>query len=122
MKTIILPICLLILVIAFMISNGVFVSNTLNEIIIETDSLPDTPEDNTLDKIKNIEQKWNKHKEYYSAVSKYDTIYNISKEFESAKAGVTTDDPGTYLAAKESLVTAFEYLKDMQSFRLDNII
>ena len=122
MKNIILPICLLVFVIAFMVINGVFVSNTLDEIIIETDSLPDIPEDNTLDEIKNIEQKWNKHKEYYSAVSKYDTIYNISKEFEAAKAGVITDDPGTYLSAKESLVIAFEYMKDMHSFRWDNII
>ncbi len=122
MKNIILPICLLVLVIAFMITNGIFVSNSLDKLIDETLTLPDIPDDTTLDKIKSIEEEWNKSKEYYSAVSKFDTMYNISKEFVSAKAGVITDDPGTYLAAKESLVTAFEYLNDMQSFRLDNII
>ncbi len=122
MKNIILPIILLTLVIAFMITNGIIVSNSLSKIIDETKNLPEIPDGNTLEQLQKIEQKWNKSKEYYSAVSKFDTMYNISKEFGSAKAGCITDDPGTYLSAKESLVTAFEYLKDMQSFRFDNII
>jgi len=122
MKTIILPICLLVLVIAFMAINGAFVSNSLKAVIKETESLPDTPDDSTLARLNEIEQKWNKYKEYYSAVSKYDTIYNISKDFESAKAGCIADDPGTYLSARKSLVIAFEYIKDMHSFRWDNII
>ncbi|MBR6682204.1 MAG: DUF4363 family protein [Clostridia bacterium] len=122
MKTIILPICLLVLVIAFMAINGAFVSNSLKAVIKETESLPDTPDDSTLAGLNEIEQKWNKYKEYYSAVSKYDTIYNISKDFESAKAGCIADDPGTYLSARKSLVIAFEYIKDLHSFRWDNII
>ena len=122
MKNIILPIVLLVIVIGFTVLNGVLVSNSLNKLIYEAHTLPDIPDDNTLDKIKSIEEKWNKSKEYYSAVSKFDTMHNISKEFGAVKAGCITDDPGTYFAAKESLITAFEYLKDMQSFRLDNII
>ncbi len=122
MKTIILPVCLLVLVMVFMVINGLFVSSRLETVITEAESLPDTPDDNTLDRLNQVEQKWNKYKEYYSAVSKYDTIYNISKDFESAKAGCIADDPGTYLSARKSLVIAFEYIKDMHSFRWDNII
>lgn len=122
MKNIILPICLLIFVTAFMVINGVFVSNSLDTVIKETESLPDVPDYDTLAKLESIEQNWNKYKEYYSAVSKYDTIYNISKDFESAKAGCIADDPGTYLSARKSLVIAFNYLSETHSFRWDNII
>ena len=122
MKNIILPVILLTFVIVFMTVNGVWVANSLDKLIGEARTLPDIPDNSTLDQIKSIEEKWNKNKEYYSAVSKFDTMHNISKEFGAVKAGCITDDPGTYFAAKESLITAFEYLKDMHSFRWDNII
>ena len=40
----------------------------------------------------------------------------------AAKAGVGAEDPGTYLAAKRSMINILEYIRDVQRLRLDNII
>lgn len=122
MKTIIIPVILLIAAIIFVIWSGITVDNSLKGLIEQTKSLPDTPDEDTLKAIEKIEKHWNKHKELYSAVIKFDFVYNFSKEISAAKAGVSADDAGTYLAAKKSILNILEYIKDIQALRLDNII
>ncbi len=122
MKSIILPIILLISVLAFVITVGFSTNSSLSDLIKQTNALPDNPDEHTLDEINKIEKEWNKHKEIYSAIIKFDFVYNFSKEISAAKAGCTADDPGTYLAAKKSMVNILEYIRDVQRLRLDNII
>lgn len=122
MKTIIIPVILLIAAIVFVVWSGITVDNSLKGLIEQTKDLPDKPDKNTLKSIENIEKHWGKHKELYSAVIKFDFVYNFSKELSAAKAGVEADDVGTYLAAKESMINILEYIKDIQELRLDNII
>ena len=122
MKTIIIPVILLIAAIIFVIWSGITVDNSLKGLIEQTKKLPDEPDKHTLKSIEEIEKHWNKHKELYSAVIKFDFVYNFSKEISAAKAGVSADDPGTYLAAKKSILNILEYIKDVQELRLDNII
>ena len=122
MKTIILPILLLISVLVFVITVGFSTNKSLSDLIKQTNALPDTPEENTLDEINKIEKHWNKHKEIYSAIIKFDFVYNFSREISAAKAGCKADDPGTYLAAKKSMVNILEYIRDVQRLRFDNII
>jgi hypothetical protein len=122
MKTIIIPVILLIAAIVFVVWSGITVDNSLKGLIEQTKNLPDNPDKNTLKSIENIEKHWNKHKELYSAVIKFDFVYNFSKELSAAKAGVDADDTGTYLAAKKSMLNILEYIKDVQELRLDNII
>lgn len=122
MKTIIIPIILLIAAIIFVIWSGISVENSLKGLIEQIKELPDTPDKSTVFSIDEIENHWNKHKEMYSAVIKFDFVYNFSRELSAAKAGVDADDAGTYLAAKKSMLNILEYIKDVQDFRLDNII
>ncbi|MBR5323032.1 MAG: DUF4363 family protein [Clostridia bacterium] len=122
MKTIIIPIILLIAAMVFIIWSGIAVDNSLKGLIEQTKDLPDTPNENTLKLIEDIEKHWNKHKELYSAVIKFDFIYNFSKEISAAKAGVNAEDTGTYLAAKKSLLNILEYIRDVQKLRIDNLI
>ncbi len=122
MKTIIIPVILLIASIVFVIWSGVTVDNSLKGLIEQTNKLPDEPDKDTLKSIEKIEKHWNKHKELYSAVIKFDFVYNFSREISAAKAGVDADDAGTYLAAKKSMLNILEYIKDVQELRLDNII
>ncbi len=122
MKNLILSICLLIAVILCIIINGLYTQNSLNELIDETSKLPTTPHEDTVDLLNDIEKIWESKKEIYSVTVKFDFIYNISKEISSAKAGCMTDDPGTYLAARNCLINGLEYIKDIQVFRWDNII
>ena len=122
MKTIIIPVILLIAAIIFVIWSGITVDNSLKGLIEQTKKLPDEPDKHTLKSIEEIEKHWNKHKELYSAVIKFDFVYNFSKEISAAKAGVAADDPGTYLSAKKSILNILEYIKDVQELRLDNII
>ena len=122
MKTIIIPVILLIVATFFIIWSGITVDNSLKGLIEQTKALPDTPDKDTLESIEKIEKHWNKHKELYSAVIKFDFVYNFSKEISAAKAGVIADDAGTYLAAKKSILNILEYIKDVQELRFDNII
>ena len=122
MKSIIFPICLLALIIAFMVINSIFISNSIDSLIEMAETLPDEPNENSQNDIARLEQQWNRYKEYYSSVSKYDVIYSISKEFDSAKSGCVSNDQTTYLSAKKSIITVLQYIKDTHSFRLDNII
>ena len=122
MKSIILPICLLVMVIAFMVINSLFMSKSIDSLIEIAQALPDEPNEDAQNDIAWLEQQWNRHKEYYSSVSKYDVIYSISNEFEAAKSGCVSNDQTTYLSAKKGIITALQYIKDTHSFRLDNII
>ncbi len=122
MKTIIIPVILLIAAIVFVIWSGVSVDNSLKGLIEQTKDLPDEPDKNTIKAIEKIEKHWNKHKELYSAVIKFDFVYNFSREISAAKAGVDAEDAGTYLSAKKSMLNILEYIKDVQELRLDNII
>lgn len=122
MRSIVLPVVLLAAVIVFVILTGMSASNSLEGLIEQTKNLPDTPNDNTEKEIEEIEKHWNNHKEIYSAIIKFDFVYNFSKELSAAKAGCSADDPGTYLAAKKSMINILEYIKDVQKLKLDNII
>ena len=122
MKTIIIPIILFIAAIVFVVWSGITVENSLKGLIKEVRNLPTIPDKNTLFSIDELEKHWNKHKELYSAVIKFDFVYNFSKEISAAKAGIDADDVGTYLAAKKSMLNILEYIKDVQELRLDNII
>lgn len=122
MKTIIIPVVLLIATIIFVIWSGVTVDKSLIGLIDQAKKLPDIPDENTLSSINEIEKHWDKHKELYSAVIKFDFVYNFSKELSAAKAGIDAEDVGTYLAAKKSMINILEYIKDIQELRIDNII
>lgn len=122
MKNMIIPIILLIAVGVFVVFNGLNAEKELTALIEQTQKLPEEPEDDTLEEVKSIEKLWNKNKEHFSAITKYDFIYNFSKETSSAKAGIISEDPGTYLAAKKGMLCILEYIRDIQRLRLDNII
>lgn len=122
MRTIIIPVILLISAVLFVCWSGYSVQNSLNELIDQTTRLPEEPAEGTVEEIKAIEEHWNRHKEIYSAVIKFDFVYNFSKELSAAKAGAAADDPGTYLAAKKSMLNILEYIEDVQRLRWDNII
>lgn len=122
MKPIILSVILFIGALIFVGVSGYAVENTLTELIEETKSLPDEINGEAYDRLEKIERHWNKHKELYSAVIKFDFVYSFSKEVSMAKAGVAADDEGTYLAAKKSLINILEYIRDVQRLRADNII
>jgi hypothetical protein len=118
----IIPIILLVAVAVFVVFNGLNTEKEIKTLIEQTKELPEEPKKDTLEKIKSIEEIWNKNKEHFSAITKYDFIYNFSKETSSAKAGVIAEDPGTYLAAKKGMLCILEYIRDVQCLRLDNII
>ena len=122
MKSIAIPVILLLIVIALVVITSVYSVHELNLLIEKTNALPEEPNEDTVDKLKKIEKLWNDKKELYSATIKYDFIYNFSKEINNAKAGCVSDDPGTYLSAKKSIIVLLEYLRDVQSFRVDNFI
>lgn len=122
MKAVIVPVALLISVLLFVVLTGVSVNRSLNGLIEQTKALPDNPQNNTEQELRLIEDHWNKHKELYSAIIKFDFVYNFSKEINAAMAGCAADDPGTYLAAKRSMINILEYIKDVQKLKLDNII
>ncbi len=122
MKPIILPIILLSVAMIFVVVSGMVVESSLVELIEQTKNLPDTVDGEVYQQIEAIEKHWNKHKELYSMVIKFDFVYNFSKEISVAKAGAAADDGGTYLSAKKSLINILEYIKDVQGLRLDNIV
>ena len=122
MKPIILPVLLLLLVISFTIFNGTYTANTFDNIIRKIEELPDIPDANTKNLLEKIENDWNAKKELYSSIIKYDFILNFTKELSTAKAGCTSSDDGTYLSSKKSMKNLLEYMRDMQKFRLDNIV
>ena len=122
MKPIILPIIILSLAAMFVVISGAVVESSLNELTDQAKSLPDSVDGEAYKQIELIEDHWNKHKELYSAVIKFDFVYNFSKEISMAKAGISADDAGTYLAAKKSLINILEYIRDVQRLRLDNIV
>ena len=122
MKSVIIPILILVILITFTVTNGIYVDKKLTSLIDQANALDDIPTENTLDDIKKLEKKWNEQKETYSAIIKFDFVYNFSKEISAAKAGCIANDPGTYLAAKKSIVNILEYLRDIQKLRLDNLI
>lgn len=122
MKNILLPVLLLIFTLIFIIWAENSVDSSIKGLIDQTKALPDTPNETTLQEIEKIEDHWNKHKELYSTVIKFDFVYNFSKELSAAKAGADADDPGTYLSAKKSMLNILEYIRDVQKLRLDNII
>ncbi len=122
MKPLIIPAVLLIAALLFVIINGFNTEKELTTIIKMSEDLPDEPTDKTLDQIKQIEKKWNKNKEHFSAIIKYDFVFNFSKEISSAKAGIIADDDGTYLAAKKGILNILYYIRDIQRLRFDNVI
>ena len=122
MKTIALPTALLCIVILAVIITSVYSVKQLDKLIFLTESLPDEIDEETVDDIKKIEKEWNEKKEIYSAIIKYDYVYNFSRELNTAKAGCVSDDPGTYLSAKKSMVVLLKYIRDIQSFRIDNFL
>ena len=122
MKTVIIPVVLLVSVLLFVVFTGVSVNRSLNGLIEQTKALPDSPQEDTEQELRRIEEHWNKHKELYSAIIKFDFVYNFSKEINAAIAGCAAEDPGTYLSAKRSMINILEYIKDVQKLKLDNII
>ncbi len=122
MKPLIIPAVLLIAVLLFVVLSGLNTDKELTSLIKMSEKLPDKPNEKTLDRIKQIEKKWNSNKEHFSAVIKYDFVFNFSKEISSAKAGVIADDDGTYLAAKKGILNILFYIRDIQRLRFDNVI
>lgn len=122
MKTIALPTALLCIVVFAVIITSVYSVKQLDKLIYLTESLPEDPDEKTVDDIKKIEKAWNEKKEIYSAIIKYDYVYNFSRELNTAKAGCVSDDPGTYLSAKKSMLILLKYIRDIQSFRIDNFL
>ena len=122
MKPFIIALVLLIAVAIFVIYSGFSTSSNLDGIISQLKALPEDPDTNTLSDLNIIEKKWEKHKEFYSILTKFDFIYNFSKEMSAAKSGIITNDDATYLSAKNSMVILLEYIRDIQNFRWDNII
>ena len=122
MKNAILALLLLAVVIAGVIFAAENTQNSINGLIEDLNKLPDTPDSDTEELLKNFSTKWNSSQELYSAAIRYDFILSIKKDLKSAIAGCRADDPGTYLSSKNSLITTLSYLKEVQSIRLDNII
>ena len=122
MRGVIISTALLIAALIFIIWAGVVADDSLTSLIEKTEALPDEPTEGVADMLDIIEEEWNKHKEIYSAIIKFDFVYNFSKELNAARAGVEAEDSGTYLAAKNSIINILEYLRDVQRIRLDNII
>ena len=121
MKSIYLPLIILAFVLIFSVVSGEICQKTLKEIIGDVENLPDIPNEDTKGKIEKLIGKWEKNVEFYSIVSKYDYIANAAKEMQTLLAGCSSDDKGTYLAAKKTLIDSLEYIKDIQTVRLDNI-
>ena len=122
MKQMILSSIILTAAIAFMIWASVFSCSKLDGIIEDIQELPDIPNEKTVDMLDDIEKTWNKHRELYSAITKYDFIYNFTKELHSAKSGIIADDPGTYLSSKKAMLNVLYYIRDLQKLRIDNIL
>lgn len=122
MKGVIISTALLIAALVFVIWSGAVADSSLAVLIEKTEALPDEPTGEVPDMLDKIEGQWEKHKELYSAIIKFDFVYNFSKEINAARAGAEADDPGTYLAAKKAIINVLEYLRDVQRLRLDNII
>ena len=122
MKSMMMPAVFLLIVILFVIVNGVMIDKYITALIEQVEELPDTPNDSTLEQIEKIEDKWKEKEEWVSIVVKFDSVYNFAREWSSAKAGVISDDPGTYLAAKKGMINILKYIRDIQQFRIDNII
>ena len=122
MKPVIIPILLLVAVVVFVVLNGENTEKELTYLIKITKELPDKPNDDTIEELEKLEKAWKKQKEHFSAVIKFDFVYNFSKEMSSAKAGAHADDAGTYLSAKKGMLNILEYIRDVQRLRFDNII
>lgn len=122
MKPIVIPIVLLVLVMVFVVFNGLNVSKDLKTLLDRSNNLPNEPKKDTLEQLEIIEDIWNRHKEHISFVVKYDFIFNVEKEISTAKSGVISDDAATFLSAKKGMINLFEYIREVQRFRLDNII
>lgn len=122
MKAVTIPALLLAAAIIFVIVSGAISENALDGLIKMTEELPDEPDPSTYSRLDGLEKEWNKYKELFSAVIKFDFVYNFSKELSAARAGVKADDHGTYLAAKKAMLNVLNYIKDVQKLRLDNLI
>ena len=122
MKAIVIPILLMTLVVSLAVFSGNYTETSVARLIEKAQSLPESPDENTMSKLDILEKEWNKHKEKYSAITRFDFVYNFSKELSAAKAGCLADDPGTYLAAKKSMLNILNYLRDIQKLRIDNIV
>ena len=121
-RPLIISVILLLIIGGFVIVNSINTSDSIDEMVEQVNSLPDIPDDNTYMQIEKTEKMWTERKELYSAIIKFDFVYNFSKEISAAKAGCKAEDPGTYLAAKKSMINILNYIKDVQALRLDNII
>ena len=122
MKSIILPAILLICTLFSIVWAHKTVNNTIDDLIDQTEALPNHPTDDALQAIEGLEEHWNKHSELYSTVIKFDFVYNFTKELAAAKAGAASSDQATYLAAKNSMINILEYIKDVQQLRIDNVL
>lgn len=121
-RPLIISVVLLLIIVGFVIVNSIYTSKSINEMIKQVKSLPDIPDNYTYEQIEKTEKMWTERKELYSAIIKFDFVYNFTKEISAAKAGCKAEDPGTYLSAKKSMINILNYIKDVQTLRLDNII
>lgn len=122
MKGIIISGLLLTAALLFVVWSGTVTEESLTDLLKKIEDLPNEPTEDTVELLNEIESEWNEKKELYSAISRFDFVYNFLREINAAKAGAEANDPGTYLAAKKGLINVLEYIRDIQRVRLDNII
>ncbi|MBE6643464.1 MAG: DUF4363 family protein [Ruminococcaceae bacterium] len=122
MRSVIIPTVLIIFALTFTVCTERSAVSSLDELIELTESLPDTPDSETEGLIDEIERLWKKHEKLYMTVMKKDQINIFLKELSSARSGLLTDDDGTYVSSKNSMLITLKYIRKSQELCLLNML
>lgn len=122
MKNVVIASLLLLAVIIFTVLSSLHSTRSLDNLIEMASALSDKPSDATEEDIKQLENEWEKNWELYSIIVNFNYVNNVSREISNVRSGYTADDAGTYLAAKNALLNALDYIRHTQIIALDNII